>query len=36
VVSGHAHAILALDIADSGGCGYDDPMNLSVDGVFDP
>jgi hypothetical protein len=35
VVSGHAYAILTLQAAHGGGCGYDKPMNLSVDGVFD-
>jgi hypothetical protein len=34
VVSGHAYAILAPDAADGGRCGYDNPTNLSVDGVF--
>jgi hypothetical protein len=36
VVSGHAHAILAPQTADGGRCGYDNPANLPVDGVFDP
>ncbi|MFI9643235.1 hypothetical protein ACIG87_24820 [Micromonospora sp. NPDC051925] len=36
VVSGHAYAILAPQAAEGGGCGYDNPTNLSVDGVFDP
>jgi hypothetical protein len=36
VVSGHAYAILAPHTADGGRCGYDNPTNLSVDGVFDP
>jgi len=36
VVSGHAYAILAPRTADGGRCGYDNPTNLSVDGVFDP
>ena len=36
VVSGHAYAILAPHIADGGRCGYDNPTNLSVDGVADP
>ena len=36
VVSGHAYAILAPDPADGGRCGYDNPMNLSVDGVSNP
>jgi hypothetical protein len=34
VVSGHAYAILAPDVADGGRCGYDNPANLSVDGVL--
>jgi len=36
VVSGHAYAILAPRAADGGRCGYDNPTNLSVDGVFVP
>ncbi|GAA2918297.1 hypothetical protein GCM10010443_93230 [Actinoplanes cyaneus] len=36
VVSGHAYAILAPHAAHGVRCGYDNPTNLSVDGVFDP
>jgi hypothetical protein len=36
VVSGHAYAILAPHAVRYGWCGYDKPMSLSVDGVFDP
>jgi len=36
VVFGHAYAILAPHAADGGRCGYDNPANLPVDGVFDP
>jgi hypothetical protein len=36
VVSGHAYAILAPQIAEGVGCGYDKPTSLSVDGVFGP
>jgi hypothetical protein len=34
VVSGHAYAIPAAQPADGGRCGYDNPTNLSVDGVL--
>jgi hypothetical protein len=36
VVSGHASAILAPDTVSDGGCGYENPTYLSVNGVFDP
>jgi len=34
VVFGHAYAIPAPETAMGGWCGYDNPTNLSVDGVF--
>jgi hypothetical protein len=36
VVFGHAYAILAPHVVNDGWCGYDNPANLSVDGVFNP
>jgi len=36
VVSGHACAILAPDAVNDGGCGFENPTFLSVDGVVDP
>jgi hypothetical protein len=36
VVSGHAYAILAPESLPQGWCGYDNPTNLSVNGVSDP
>ena len=36
VVSGHAYAILAPEAVTDGGCGYENPTDVSVDGVFDP
>jgi hypothetical protein len=33
VVFGHAYAILAPHAAVSGGCGYENPTNMSADGV---
>jgi hypothetical protein len=36
VVSGHAYAILAPQAAIGGMCEYENPTNLSVDGVFNP
>jgi hypothetical protein len=36
VVSGHAYAILAPDVADGGRCGYDNPASSPVDGVSNP
>ena len=36
VVSGHAYAILAPQTVTDGGCGYENPTDVSVDGVFDP
>jgi len=36
VVFGHAYAVLTPDVADGGRCGYENPTNLSVDGVCNP
>jgi hypothetical protein len=36
VVFGHAYAILAPRGTSGGACGYDNPANLPVDGVFNP
>jgi hypothetical protein len=36
VVFGHAYAILAPSTAHGGRCGYDNPTNLSVNGVSYP